>query len=152
MIPKETVVFSWESYYQTAPSLLRDGFKIINASWQPLYIVNPALMWSTEKILDWEKNRWEHWWEKSFAYNAPIVTEESPSILGGQICVWGDRMQPSNEYAPRCEMLRDEFEKLRNRIPALAEKTWTSYRTIDKEKFMMDLSYLNNVFDKLINS
>ena len=80
------------------------------------------------------------------------MTEESPSILGGQICVWGDRMQPSNEYAPRCEMLRDEFEKLRNRIPALAEKTWTSYRTIDKEKFMSDLSYLNNVFDKLINS
>ena len=152
MIPKETLVFSWESYYQTAPSLLRDGFKIINASWQPLYIVTPHRVWPTEKILDWEKNRWEHWWEKSLAYNAPIVTDESPSISGGQICVWGDYMQPSKGYAPRHEMLRDEFENLRNRIPALAEKTWTSYRTLDKEKFMQDLYYLNDVFDKLINS
>lgn len=150
MIPKETLVFSWESYYQIAPSLLRGGFNIINASWQPLYIVHPQRMWPTEEILDWEKNRWNHWWEKSQATKAPIVTEESPAILGGQICVWGDRMQPSNGYAPRCDMLRDEFSKLKERLPALAEKTWTSYQTVDKEKFVSDLHCLNDVFDKLI--
>ena len=109
MIPKETIVLSWESYYQTAPTLLRDGFKIINASWQPLYIVTPQRMWETEKILNWEKNRWEHWWKKSLATKSPIVTEDSSWILGGQLCVWGDRMQPKNAYAERSDMLRDEF-------------------------------------------
>ncbi len=152
MIPKETLVFSWESYYQIAPSLLRGGFNIINASWQPLYIVHPQRMWPTEEILDWEKNRWNHWWEKSLATNAPIVTEKSPAILGGQICVWGDRMQPSNGYAPRPQMLRDEFASLKCRLPALAEKTWTSYQTVDKEEFMSDLHCLNEVIDKLLHS
>ncbi len=150
MIPKETLVFSWESYYQIAPSLLRGGFNIINASWQPLYIVHPQRMWPTEEILDWEKNRWNHWWEKSQATKAPIVTEESPAILGGQICVWGDRMQPSNGYAPRCDMLRDEFSKLKERLPALAEKTWTSYQTVDKEEFLSDLHCLDEVIDNVL--
>lgn len=152
MIPKETLVFSWESYYQTAPSLLKDGFKIINSSWQPLYIVNPERMWPAETILDWEKNRWENWWERSLAYNAPIVTDKTPSILGGQLCVWGDKMQPSNGYAPRPSMLRDEFSNLRERLPALAEKNWTSYRALDKEKFLADLHHLDSILEKLINA
>lgn len=150
MIPKETVVFSWESYYQTAPSLLRDGFTIINASWQPLYIVNPGRMWPTETILDWEKNRWEHWWENSLAFKSPVVTEQSSSISGGQLCVWCDLMQPSNGYAPRHAMLRDELALVKDRLPALAEKTWTSYQTIDKETFVQDMQELNGLFDKLI--
>lgn len=56
IIPKKTLVFAWESYYQTAPLLLRGGFEIINASWQPLYIVSPERMWDPDEILKWEKN------------------------------------------------------------------------------------------------
>ncbi len=152
MIPKETLVFSWESCYQIAPLLLKGGFKIINASWQPLYIVNPEKMWPTEKILDWEKNRWENWWENSLAYKSPIVTDKDPAILGGQLCVWGDKMQPINGYAPRHDMLREEFSNLQNRLPALAEKTWTSYHTVDKEEFVSDMNCLNNIFGRMVKS
>lgn len=152
MIPKETVVFSWESYYQIAPSLLKGGFRIINSSWQPLYIVNPVRMWDPETILDWEKNRWEHWWEKSQACEKPIVTDRDPAILGGQICVWGDLMQPTNAYAPRHDMLRDEFGHLARRLPALAEKTWTSYGSPDKEAFMRDTDRLTAVAEKLFHT
>lgn len=150
MIPKETVVFSWESYYQLPPSLLKGGFKIINASWKPMYIVTPEKMWPTEEILHWEKNFWDHWWENSPASKAPIVTEKSSSILGGQICVWGDKLQPSNGYAPRHDMLRDEFSNIQKRLPALAEKTWTSYRVPEIDKFMSDMDYFNSVFDKMV--
>ena len=36
MMPKDTLVFAWESLYQTAPDLLESGFCVLNASWQPL--------------------------------------------------------------------------------------------------------------------
>ncbi len=149
MIPKETIVFSWESYYQIAPSLLKGGFKIINSSWEPLYIVTPQRMWPTDEILGWEKNRWDHWWEVSPASKAPIETPDSSSILGGQICVWGDHMQPSKAYAPRHDMLREEFSNIQQRLPALAEKTWTAHNKPDKDEFISDMNYLNGVFSKM---
>lgn len=151
MIPKETLVFAWESYYQTAPSLLKGGFKIINASWKPLYIVSPSpsMMWPTEEILDWDKNRWQHWWKESKAYEKPLVVDKNSDILGGQMCVWGDKMQPTNAYAPRHDMLRDEFANLRMRLPALAQKVWSSYIAPDKEQFMNDMNCLENMYDKL---
>lgn len=150
MIPKKALVFAWESYYQTAPSLLQGGFEIINASWLPLYIVSPGRMWPPEQILEWEKNVWQHWWEKSAAQAAPIVVSETAAIAGGQLCVWGDRMQPARAYGPRHDMLRDEFSHLRVRLPALAEKVWTSYRTPDREAFMKDLALHDAAMDKLL--
>lgn len=150
MIPKQTLVFSWESYYQTAPQLLAGGFEIINASWVPLYVVSPHTMWDAEKILDWEKNIWQHWWEKSAAHAAPITVPEDSPIIGGQLCVWGDYMQPSRAYAPRHDMLRDEFANLRLRLPALAEKVWTSYHAPDKDAFAADFAAHDALLDKLI--
>ncbi len=151
MIPKGTLVFAWESYYQIAPDLLEAGFEIINASWRPLYVVTPKPMWDPETILDWEKNRWDHWWPKSFAYEKPIVVPKNDLILGGQLCAWCDKMQPEKAYAPRRDMLRDEFENIRYRLPALAEKVWTSYNTPDKESFAADLKIQNNLFEKLLS-
>jgi hexosaminidase len=135
VIPKETLVFAWESYYQTAPSLLKGGFKIINASWKPLNIVHPLHSWAPEEVLKWEKNVWQNWWEKSLAYEHPITVPQESEILGGQICVWRDRMKEKYEYAPLSDMLRDEFSFICDRAPALAEKTWTSYRTSDAVEF-----------------
>ena len=150
MIPKETLVFSWESYYQTAPQLLAGGFEIINASWVPLYVVSPHTMWDANKILDWEKNIWQHWWEKSAAHETPITVPEDAPIVGGQLCVWGDCMQPSRAEAPRHDMLRTEFANLRLRLPALAEKVWTSYHEVDKDAFAADFSAHDALLDKLI--
>lgn len=149
MIPKETLVFVWESMYQIAPSLLKDGFEIINSSWQPLYIVAPTRMWSPDKILEWEKNIWEHWFDKSAAYGTPIIVPEDSLIAGGQMCTWGDDMQPKQPYAPRMDMLQDEFANLRERVPALAQKVWTSYEVPDKEAFKRDALLLDKMFINL---
>ncbi len=150
MIPKETLVFSWESYYQTAPRLLAGGFEIINASWLPLYIVSPHRMWDPETILEWEKNIWQHWWEKSAARETPIIVPEDSPIIGGQLCVWGDYMQPSRAKEPRHDMLHTEFTHLRQRLPALAEKSWTSYNKVDKDAFMTDFAAHDALLEKLI--
>ncbi len=150
MIPKGTLVMAWESYYQLAPQLLKGGFDILNVSWQPLYVVPHAKMWDTEEILDWEKNVWTHWWEKSAASVSPVVVEKDAPVGGGQMCVWGDKMQPERAYAPRHDMIREEFGNLRTRLPALAEKTWTSYNAPDKASFLEDLAATDALLSRLL--
>lgn len=39
-IPAETVVIAWENHYYPATQLVEDGFKVINAGWDPYYVVN----------------------------------------------------------------------------------------------------------------
>ncbi len=59
-------------------------------------------------------------------------------------------MKASSPYGPRADMLRDEFENLRQRLPALAEKVWTSYHTPDPQSFMSDLALLDRSLNKLL--
>lgn len=39
-IPKQTVVIAWEGQYYPAQDLVRDGFRVVNAGWDPFYVVN----------------------------------------------------------------------------------------------------------------
>lgn len=150
MIPKETLVIAWESYYQLAPQLLKGGFDIINVAWMPLYIVPHRKMWDPEVILDWEKNVWTHWWEKSVASVTPVEVPKDSPILGGQMCVWGDAMSPKNAFAPRHDMIREEFGDLRLRLPALAEKVWSSYNNPDKDAFKADFAHHDRLLSKIL--
>lgn len=150
MIPKETLVFAWESYYQLAPQLIKGGFKVINASWKPLYVVTPTLMWDQDVILEWEKNVWTHWWEESSAFKTPIVVDKNSPVLGGQICSWGDRIHPDVAYVSRADMIKDEFYNVVLRLPALAEKTWTSFNTPDKEAFKRDYEFFVQRLENII--
>lgn len=140
MIPKDVLIFAWESYYQLPPDLIEGGFTVINASWKPLYVVPRKKMWDPEVILDWEPNRWENFWEASIASKAPIFVDKNAPILGGQMCSWGDNMQPRHAYAPRPDMIREEFENLSHRLPALAEKVWNAYTSPDKDLFLQRLA------------
>ncbi len=153
MISKKALVFAWESYYQLAPDLLAGGFDIVNVAWKPLYVVPRAKKWDPEEILDWEKNVWTHWWEKSVASVTPIEVSKNAPIHGGQMCVWGDKMQPTASWAKvatREEMIRESYADLRYRLPALAEKTWNSYNSPDKAAFMADLKARDALLEKIL--
>lgn len=113
-VPKETIVIAWESHYNLAPDLLKQGFKIINASWQPMYIVpNLRLRWGFEDILNWNVYNWQHWWEHSPARDNPINIEPTDDCLGGILCVWECTYE--QEIARACE-----------NSTALAERTWNA--------------------------
>lgn len=150
MIGKDVLVFAWESYYQLAPQLLKGGFTIINASWKPLYVVPKKNMWDPEVILDWEPNRWENFWEASIASKHPVIVEADAPILGGQMCVWGDNMQPSHAFAPRHDMIREVFGNLADRLPALAEKVWNPYTSPDKADFMSRMRTVQKQSEKIL--
>ncbi len=39
-IPKEAIIVAWEDDYYPAKQLVSDGYRVLNAGWDPLYVVN----------------------------------------------------------------------------------------------------------------
>lgn len=122
-IPRETVVVAWESYYHTADKLLDAGFRIINGSWQPLYVV-PAVTarWEYSHILAWNVYNWQHWWEKSKAYPHPINVAPTENVIGAQLSVW------ESTYG-------QEISHVMENLAALSERTWTVASVTDAAAF-----------------
>lgn len=115
-IPKETVVIAWETMYHMPYDLIAEGFKVINASWKPLYVVpnpEPLFNWGITDIIDtWNVYNWQHWYEKSEAYKSPINVTPTEQVIGAMLCLW------------ECTY-EQEIGKGINNLAALAEKTWT---------------------------
>ena len=119
-ISKDVIVVAWESYYQPAPYLAEAGFRLINCSWKPLYIVTPDTFWSPEEIRAWDPWTLQHFWEKSAAYPDGLKIDRTyDKILGGSICAWGDRLQFYEDIKKGAD---EEYELISERLPALCEK------------------------------
>lgn len=112
-VPRETVVLAWESHYHLAPDLLKAGFCIINASWQPLYVVTSlSRRWSPLDVLNWNVYNWQHWWPKSAATEHPINVEPTDRVLGAMMCAW-------------CTTYDMEIARLIENLLAMSERTWS---------------------------
>ncbi len=112
-VPRETIVIAWESHYHLAPDLLKAGFRIINASWQPLYIVDSlSRRWTPEDILHWNVYNWQHWWPHSAATEHPINVEPTEQVLGAMLCAW-------------CTIFEMEISRMVENLIAMSERTWS---------------------------
>ena len=122
-IPKETIVIAWESHYNMAYDLLDTGFKIINGSWQPLYIVpSYTKRWGIPDIMNWNVYNWQHWWPNSEARLNPINVAPTDRVLGAQLSVW------------ECTYEQEVGRTIEN-LTALSERTWTVKRLWDDTQF-----------------
>ncbi len=123
-VPKETIVISWENHYNFTTDLLADGFRIINCSWQPLYIVaNPDHRWGPRHLIDWNIHRWEHWWSASEACLNPITIEPTDQLLGAQVCAW------------ECTF-EQELTPIMEHLPVVAEHCWNNRRTLTWDEYI----------------
>ncbi len=127
-IPKETIVISWENHYQTTEQILAEGFKIINASWKPLYIVpsnntpDSRFAWGAKEIFDWSVYNWQHWWPKSEATLNPVNLQPTDQVIGAMLCAW--------------EMtFEQEISTIMAHLAALSERTWTVKRIRTFEEY-----------------
>ena len=134
-ISRDVVVIAWESYYHLAPDLIEEGFDIINASWQPLY-VTPTVHWSVENILAWNVYNWQHWWPKSEAHLNPIHLQPTDRVLGGLLCAWEWNYE-------------GEIDVIKENLAALSERTWRIRRYVEDSEFRERLSHVLPIADKL---
>ncbi|MCE5325720.1 MAG: beta-N-acetylhexosaminidase [Planctomycetaceae bacterium] len=135
-IPTDITVMIFESYYNLPPDVLAGGYPVINASWQPLYVVNDR-NWTPEHIYGWNMYRWEHWFNISPAFENPIQVPPTNQIIGAQMCAWE---QPDELELP----------SLRHRVPAMAERLWNPQAGRTFADFESRLKDADAKLDKLL--
>ena len=131
LVSREILVMSWENYYQVTPSLLGAGFRIINCSWNPMYIVTPEPAWPPREIYDWSVYKWKAVHPDSPYRGKELEIPPARQVLGGQLLAWGDRIAAS--YPTVEEGVAAERRLLLERLPYLAENTWNRNKTISWE-------------------
>ncbi len=137
-IPRETIVIAWESYYHKPYELLNEGFRIINASWQPLYVVSSLVRrWYAKDILRWDVYNWQHWWHQSEAAFNPIHVTPTDAVLGAQICAWGCTFE-------------QEIGLVMENLAALSERTWNLKRKTEESELLEQFEPLLKLASRLI--
>lgn len=122
-VPKDTIVIAWESCYQTVDKLLAHGFRVINSSWQPLYIVQHYReRWDPRDILKWNVYNWQHWWHNSKAYLNPINIAPTEQVIGAMECVWEMNYE-------------QEINFIIENLAALSERVWNVERKKTDEEY-----------------
>lgn len=145
-ISRKVIVTAWESLYHLPNELIEEGFTITNSSWMPLYVVHPNSYhaqfvkngrWYPQDILTgWNIYTWKNWWEKSAAYEKPIVVEPTEQVIGATYCVW------LTDYAV-------ELPAVLENLPAMCERLWNVNSTLSIEDYTASLTRLTALADIL---
>ncbi|MFY0592816.1 family 20 glycosylhydrolase [Roseivirga sp.] len=133
-IPKDIIVYEFETNRYLPNDLVRDGYTVVNTSWKPLYVVNRK-KFAPETIYNWNVWRWENWFPRAPSF-VPIQLERTNQIIGAQMCAWE---QPQTS----------EFRSLRKRLPVMMERVWSNDQRQIFEIFMDKLEATDQVLSKL---
>lgn len=138
-IPRETIVTVWDTSYHRPDELLKEGFKIINASSRPLYITSSVKKrYSMLDILEWNVYNWKSGSEKNFAYLNPINVSSCDDVVGGELCTW------ENTYELEVNFVMEN-------LAAMSEKVWNVKRIDSDEIFMSKYEKLVQKISRLIS-
>lgn len=133
MVSKDIIMMSWENFYQVTPDLLEAGFKILNCSWNPMYIVAPAVSWTQEQVYDWSLYKWKPVHGGSPYISTGLEIEPNDAVLGGQLLAWGDQIAANSPTIE--EGVAKEYEMILERIPCLAQNTWNINKQCTYKEF-----------------
>lgn len=133
MIPRNAVVMSWENFYQTTPSLQKAGFRLINCSWAPMYVVTPVAHWPLRDVYDWSIYKWRPVHPGSPYIQTGLEIEPTKQVEGGQLLAWGDHIP--RVYSNIDEGVKAEFDLMAERASALSENTWNVEKRCDFDAF-----------------
>ena len=145
IIPPETVVMSWENFYQVTPSLQAAGFRLLNCSWSPLYIVTPVVYWKPEDVYNWNVYTWRPVHPGSPYAGSSLTIEPTMQVEGGQLLAWGDQIVA--KYANVTEGVREEQRLVEERTPALSENLWHREKISDWTEFSARMAIVAALYE-----
>lgn len=133
-IPKDITVMEFENAYYLPSDLASDGYRLINASWTPLYVVNQHV-WQPKKVYDWDISRFGKF---SKTYPESVFMSANPKMIdGAQVCAWE---QP--EYL--------EITNLRRILPAMSERIWSPGTPQDFDIYTLRFEKTDALLTRLI--
>ena len=130
-LPKDTVVMCW-SHGRDPAAIVRAGYRVINATWTPLYIVRDNKK-TPEFLFAWEVLKFGRQGSDDFTVLPP-----NPLVLGAEMCSW------ENSEAIEVQALRD-------RLAIVAEKAWNPTITESYAQFRKRLAHTDDILDKLVH-
>ena len=145
-IPKDLIVFEFESLYNLPNHLIEDGYTLVNTSWTPLYVVGTGIeggwiprKWEPKKIYSWNMWQFENWYHKSPSHKKPIQLDKTPLVIGAQMCAW----EQTDE---------GEIPSLRRRVPPFVERIWNTDYKLPYEEFYTNLDQSDNRLTSIIKN
>ena len=129
-IPNDIIVMAYEIRFYPPQKLVRDGYRVINASWTPLYVVNKKVC-SPEEIFGWNQCQFKPVNAKPGSSGVNITP--TPLLLGAQMCTWEQKQDV-------------EIPSIRGRLPAMSERLWNP----SAERTFADFSARLERCDKLL--
>ena len=135
LIPKNVVVMSWENYYQTTPQLQSAGFRLVNCSWSPMYVVTPAAYWSLEEVYNWDIFTWRPVHPDSPYIRTGLTIQPTEQVEGGQLLAWGDHIPTKFKRVE--DGVREEQRLMTERTTALSQNTWNIQKLGDFATFSL---------------
>src|SRR5208283_3470452 len=109
------------------------GYRVINASGTPLYVVN-AHSRPPEEIYAWQLRQFKPYGAKPG--DAGVILPPESEVFGAQMCAWE---QPEAMELP----------SLRSRLPAMAERIWNPSAGKDYQDFARRLQATDRLLDRL---
>lgn len=149
LIPKETLVMVFESLYQLPCELMDAGFKVINCSWRPTYLVVPAWKFSTRHAFDWDCGSYSAVCRNSPYRDGFMRFERSPLMQGGQFNSWGDTIE--KDYPTVADGHRDELASIRERLPYICENQWNYEKITTYAELGARIKRTDAILDKLLS-
>lgn len=134
-LPKELVVIAWENHYYPADQLLKDGFRIVNAGWDPGYVVN-HYPWDAFTLVPLP--RMYAWDPRVFGLVVgPYSTRlgDSPNVIGGLMCWWEGHEWNAQRILPA-------------RIATFGARLWNAKGERDYAGFMRRVEALKSHVDR----
>lgn len=150
LIPKQSVIVSWENFYQTAPELLEAGFRVVNGAWKPMYVVTPVVYWSPEEVYNWNVYTWGAVHPGSPYNKEALHIEPTMQVEGGQLLAWGDQIVV--KYENVAEGVREEQRLIEERTPCLSENVWNRVKPTDWAEFSGRMAQVAQLYETFRNN
>ncbi|MBQ3507298.1 MAG: family 20 glycosylhydrolase [Clostridia bacterium] len=150
LIPKESVIVSWENFFQTAPELLEAGFRVVNGAWKPMYVVTPRRYWSPEEVYNWNIYTWGAVHPGSPYNKEPLHIQPTMQVEGGQLLAWGDWIMANYENV--AEGVREEQRLMEERTPCLSENVWNRVKPTDWAEFSGRMAQVSELYETFRNN
>ena len=135
-VPKNVLVMSFENTYNPAPDLLRNGYRIVNTAWTPLYAPLVRSVIGPEQVYDWNIHRLGRYPAGGYEKVTWLEVPESPSIVGAEMCAW---------ELPAWRELPAE----RDVLPAMAERLWNPTAARTYADFRTRWAATDRILDRL---
>lgn len=120
--PKEGLVVAWENAYYPADRLAADGYRLVNAGWDPLYVVNhyrsnAFTMVPEERLYAWNPREFGH------VMDPARKIDLGPNLEGALMCWWEGREWTAHRVLPL-------------RIAALGARLWNPEAELNYPDFL----------------